>query len=717
MSTVRRGDLIAALLVALLAAILFAAPPLDRLRGLSIDVLTWLRWQVFGALHDPVASPVVVVALDEETFNTQPFSRTPTVTWTRELARVLTAVIDGGAIVVGFDVIFPNSIEQSEIPFGEETLGARVRGFDREFLRALASAARAGKLVLGEVQHQEYPIRPSEGQRIAVGHLRNIRALNFYSDPDDVVRRVPVNFSVDGQPVPSMPVELAARALGSALPTDWHQRLAGIEAGARIPNTFTLNFEGGSQAIPTYSLADLRACAEKGETAFFRKHFGGRVVLIGTVLDVEDRKVASNRLTTEIEVSRAERCALPRPAATGKFARDSISGVYIVATAVNNLIRGDVLSEPGRLTSGLAIFALAAASCVVALTLSSGLAAVVLAGLLITWTGGATWSIGHSFVLPLVDALAAALLAFTTMTGYRAVVVERDKRLLRRSFALYLPPAVIDTMLASSKPPTLGGETRNVTVFFSDLAGFSTLAERLNPTELVSLMNAYLSAMTEIIEGHGGFIDKYIGDAIVAVFGAPVDRPDHALSAVRAALACKARLAEMNRSGLAVFKGSSLGQRIGLNSGPVLIGNIGSRQRFNYTAMGDTVNIASRLEGANKAYGTEIIASRYTRDQAGSAIFWRELDLIRVVGIARPVEIFEPLAERGAETELQKRAADNYKEGLRLWRARNFAGSAAAFLANAGVDPPSSSFGARASQLTANPPGDDWEPVNNLDAK
>ncbi len=717
MSTVRRGDLFAVFLVAVVAAILFAAPSLDRLRGLSIDILTWLRWHAVGPLHEPATSPTVVVALDEETFNTPPFSRTPTVTWTGELARVLTALVEGGAAVVGFDVIFPNSIEQSEIPVGEETLGARVRGFDREFLRALANAARAGKVVLGQVQHQQYPILPAEAQRVAVGHSRNIRALNFHTDPDDVVRRVPLAFVVDGKSIPSMAAELAARASGGAASANWQRRLAGIESVARIPNALTLNFAGGSQDIPTYSLADLRACAEKQDTRFFREHFGGRVVLIGTVLDVEDRKVSSNRLTTGTEASDAARCVLPRRAGTTGFARDSISGVYIHATAVNNLIRGDVLVEPGRLTSGLAIFALAAAAGLAALFMSAGPAAGLLAGVLVAWTAVATWLASQSFVLPLVDAVAAGLLAFVTMTGYRTAIVDRDKRLLRKSFALYLPPAVIDKMLASSKPPSLGGETRNVSVFFSDLASFSTLAESLSPTDLVALMNVYLSEMSDIIEAHGGFVEKYIGDAIVAVFGAPVEDPHHALSAVKAALACKARLGEMNSSPSGVFKGRRLRQRIGLNSGPALIGNIGSRKRFNYTAMGDTVNIASRLEGANKVYGTEIIASQTTRDAAGSAIFWRELDAIRVAGIAKPIVVFEPLAATGSETTQQKSTVEKYTAGLRLWRAGDFAGSAQVVLALAGEDPPSSKLHERACKLAAQPPGDRWEPVNNLESK
>ena len=338
-------------MIALAASAIFSLPQLDRLRGLSIDILTWLRWSTFGPLHDPRSSPTIVVALDEATYHTAPFENTPTVTWTRELAKVINAVVDGGAKVIGLDVIFPNSIEQSEIPFGEETVGARLRGFDREYLRALASAARAGKIVLGQVQHQNAPLRPSEGQRVAVGHQRNIRVVNFHADLDEVVRRVPTTFMVDGQAMPSFAVELAARWAGSApvINPGRNVSIAGRPVAGLVPNTFTLNFEGGADDIPTYSLADLRACAEKGDGDFFRRHFEGRVVLIGVLLDLEDRTVASNRLTTGIEGAHADRCTLPAPSKAGKFGRDSVAGVYVHATAVNNLIRGDALIELGDL--------------------------------------------------------------------------------------------------------------------------------------------------------------------------------------------------------------------------------------------------------------------------------------------------------------------------------------------------------------------------------
>jgi CHASE2 domain-containing sensor protein len=187
MDPVRLRTALAAFLIALVAGLIAASPTLDVVRGLSIDFLTALRWHAFGNAHAPASSHAVVVALDEETFHTPPFEGTPSVTWTHEIGQVLSAVIDGGAKVVGFDVVFPTSIEQSAVPFGDETLGARVHGFDRDFLRALALGARGGKVVLGETQHQNQPLLPSPGQRAAVGFGRNIRPLNVYNDADDVI--------------------------------------------------------------------------------------------------------------------------------------------------------------------------------------------------------------------------------------------------------------------------------------------------------------------------------------------------------------------------------------------------------------------------------------------------------------------------------------------------------------------------------------------------
>lgn len=710
MDPVRLRAALAAFLIALVAGLVAASPGLDAVRGLSIDFLTALRWRAFGNAHAPASSHAVVVALDEETFHTPPFDGTPSVTWTHEIGQVLTAVIDGGAKVVGFDIVFSTSIEQSAVPFGDETLGARVHGFDRDFLRALALGARAGKVVLGQTQHQDQPLLPSPGQRAAVGFGRNIRPLNVYNDPDDVIRRVPLSFVVDGQPVASMAAELVARA------TDGMAAPAKHAGSGVIPNMITLNFAGGADDIPTFSLADLRACAEKDDKDFFRRHFGGKVVLIGTVLDVEDRKVTSKRFATAPEGAAAVRCVLPTPAAGQKFSRDSISGVYIHATAVNNLLRGDALTEVGRSGTGIISFALAALTAAAALALGPAAAALAYLGIAAAWTAGATVAFREALALPLVQPLLAGLAALGTTIGYRFVVADRNKRLLRQSFAFYLAPAVIEKMMASNKPPALVGEMRNVTVYFSDIADFSSFSEKIAPGELVAAMNEYFSAMTDIIEAYGGFVDKYIGDAIVAVFGAPLDDPDHAANAVRAALGCAARLGELDRTA-AAFQGRTVRQRIGLNSGEALVGNIGSRRRFNYTVMGDMVNLTSRLEGANKFFATTIIASEMTMALTGGAFVWRELDTIRVKGRVGAIRIYEPLAATGEVAPERLSCSKAYAEGLARFRVRDFTGAAEHFARSADADPPSALFLERAREFARRPPGADWEPVNALEEK
>jgi class 3 adenylate cyclase len=716
MGRITKRDAAAIILVALVCGIVSGLPPFSLIHGWSIDVLTALRWEAFGVRRDPGATPVVVIAIDDETYQTPPFKGSPTVTWTTEVGRVLSAIIDGGAKVVGFDIVFSASIEQSELPFGDDLLGARMRGFDRAFLLSLRAGSAAGKVLLGEVLGGE---GPSPGQRIAVGRQKNIRALNVVSDPDEVVRKVPLMFPADEKQVPAMALELASRALSvePTLAEDGSVTLAGYRIPGVVPNTLTLNFEGGGNDVPTFSLADLRACVERNDTEFFHREFTGKVVIFGTVLNTEDRKITSKRFATGLEGSRAPRCALsPAPPGVGQFTRSTIAGVYVHATAVDNLISRDAIVELGALPVTIIAIAFAALASLAARMLAPATAAVVYVGMVAIWTGCATLVFTRSLALPLSEPFLAGLVSMVAIVAYRLVVTDKGERLLRSSFALYLAPQVIDKMLASKKLPVLGGETRDVTVFFSDLAGFASISEKMTPAELVAFMNEYLSAMTDIIESKGGYVDKYIGDSIVAVFGAPADDSEHASNAARAALGCRARLDELNRDS-AAFKGYKVAHRMGLNSGAALVGNIGSRRRFNYSVMSDAVNVASRLEGANKYYGTTIAASEMTVELTGSTFTWRELDAIRVKGRATPVKIYELLAEAGEETPQQAAAATAYAQGLAYWRNREFDAAAKCFERVADVDRPSALFLSRANAFASLPPGPDWEPVTTLDAK
>ena len=711
-----RRDAIAIIFASLACGLLSAFPPVSHFHGWSIDVLTALRWEVFGTARDPASKPVAVVAIDEETYQTPPFKGSPTLTWTTEVGKVLTAVIDGGAAVVGFDIVFPTSIEQSEIPFGDDPLGVRMRGFDRAFLRALATASSAGKLVLGETLRGD---RPSPGQRIAVGQQKNIRALNVITDPDEVVRKVPLTFDSDGKKTPSMALELAARALKTdpVVEANGDVTLAGYIVPSVTPNTMTLNFEGGANDVQTYSFADLHTCVERDNADFFRREFAGKVVIFGTLLESQDRKATSKRFATGLDGSRAPRCALaPPPPAPGQFKRSSIAGVYVHATAVHNLLARNAMVELGQPWTTIIAIVFAAVAALAARMFAPSGAAIAYGGLVAIWTAFATSAFARSLALPLSEPFAAGLLAMAAIVAYRLVVTDKGQRLLRKSFALYLAPQVIEKMVTSNKLPVLGGETREVTVFFSDLVGFASISEKMTPSELVRFMNEYLSEMTEIIEGHGGYIDKYIGDSIVAVFGAPTDDPDHAANAARAALGCRSRLDELNLSS-AVFQGYEVAHRMGLNSGEALVGNIGSKRRFNYSVMSDAVNVASRLEGANKFYGTTIIASDTTVSMTGSSFTWRELDAVRVKGRTTPIKIYELVAEAGQELEQQVAAAAAYAEGLANWRRREFGRAANCFERVAAFDKPSALFYGRATALAETPPNSDWEAVNTLDAK
>ncbi|MET4023013.1 adenylate/guanylate cyclase domain-containing protein [Bradyrhizobium sp. S3.2.12] len=709
-------DIVAAILIALVAGAVFTSPPLQTLQGLSLDILTALRWKLVGDRRDPANSPVVVVAIDGETYDTPPFKGSPTQTWTREIGRVLTGVADGGAKVIGFDVIFMSSIEQSEIPFGDTSFGSRIRGFDRDYLIALRQLSDSGKLVLGEILSNDHPERPDRAQQLAVKN--NIRALNVHIDTDDVIRRMPLSFTIDGKPAPAMAVELAARAPGAKPETGPNgvTELSGYTIPSAVPNTLTLNYRGMGRDVPTYSFADLRACVEKGDRDFFRRAFAGKVVLLGTVLNFDDRKLTSMRLSGGYDGSPAQRCALPVPTNTTQKARSDIAGVFVHATVVRNLIERDAVTELGFPMRAVLTIMFAAIIACAASMLAPGGAMIAWLGLTAVYTAVAVTAFVHALALPLTEPALASLAALAMMIGYRFVLADRDERFLRQSFAFYLAPEVINTMVASGKMPALGGEMRNVTMFFSDLSGFSSIAETMTPGELVTLMNEYLSAMTDIIESHGGYVDKYIGDSIVAMFGAPADDPAHARNAVHAALKCHEKLAELNASNPA-FAGHGLSHRIGLNSGEAVVGNIGSRRRFNYTVMSDTVNVASRLEGANKYYGTAIMASETTMAQTGDTFAWRELDVIRVLGRGEAIKVFEPLAVKGAESAEQTKVATAYAEGLACWRAREFAKAAEAFDGVAKIDPASALFAKRAKALATNPPSPEWTPVNTLEEK
>ena len=230
-------------------------------------------------------------------------------------------------------------------------------------------------------------------------------------------------------------------------------------------------------------------------------------------------------------------------------------------------------------------------------------------------------------------------------------------------FGQYMSGTVINHLLEHPEKLQLGGERRRVTLFFSDLAGFTTISERLSPETVVGLLNDYLSAMTEIILDEEGTVDKFEGDAIMAFWGAPLDQPDQAARACRAALRQQAALKELNRQ-FAGLNLPPLAMRIGLNTGDAIVGNLGSVKRFDYTVIGDTVNLASRLEGVNKFYGSYIMASETTMAACAGAVEFRELDLVAVKGKEQAIRVFEVL---GLPGELEPELIKGARTSPRRW--------------------------------------------------
>ena len=632
------------------------------------------------------------------------FKGSPTLTWTGDIGRVVSAAIEGGARVVGFDVVFANSIEESQVRFGEDTLGSKLRGFDRDYLRALASGGREGKIVLGETEGANKSIQPTAGQRLAAGGRANLRSLNVHTDIDDVVRRVPLVFLTNDGSVPSMALELASRALGVTAKAD----AGGVSiAGERVPltveSTIAVAFAGGSNDIPSYSLADLLACLDKGDRDYFHRQFAGKVVIVGSDVSNADQILTSKRFANPLLAQNIERCAAPAPAKASQSR--AMSGVYLQAMVVDNLTRGEFLREIEPWTT-LAISAGTAVT-IGTVALSFG-ALVTTAGefvLAVAWIVSSIFAFQHFIALPLIEPIISGVGAIGAAVALRLGVVDREKRFLRRAFSLYLSPNVIARMTSSGALPTLGGETREVTMFFSDVVGFSALSEAMTPEEIVSLMNDYLTSMSEAIEGVGGFVDKYVGDAIVAMFGAPVRSSEHAIDAVTAALECQRRLEAFNREHTPPIQ-----HRIGLHTGEALIGNIGSRTRFNYTAFGDNVNVASRLEQVNTSFGTSVLASESVVAATGATFIWREIAMIRVRGRSAPVTIFEPLGRRIDETETQRERAQAYADGFQAWRARDFVRAEVSF-SRFPDDPPAALFRARCRALIDNPPDERWDPI------
>ena len=318
---------------------------------------------------------------------------------------------------------------------------------------------------------------------------------------------------------------------------------------------------------------------------------------------------------------------------------------------------------------------------------------------------GVAYSMSYSLI--------ACVLSTVTINLYLFMMERKQKGFIKGAFSQYLSPTVIDQIVANPSMLELGGERRELTPFFSDIQGFSTISEGLTPEELVQLLNEYLTAMCDIISSYHGTIDKFEGDAIIAFWGAPLDLPDHATVACYATIEMQKRSVEMRKT-LREQNRPLLYTRMGLNSGPVVVGNMGSAERMDYTMMGDVVNLAARLEGANKFYKTYSMISGSTYELVKDDVDSRQLDIIRVVGKNEPVPVHELLARKNETSSEMSGVVEQYLKGLKLYQDINFADAVKEFEKVLTIDPddgPSQTYVKRCAMFIETPPEKDWDGV------
>ena len=583
---------------------------------------------------------VTIAAIDEASLAR--LGRWP---WSRTTLAALAERLDQlGARVIAFDVFF----SERESPRADGQFARAINAsrkavlatvfLDRHEIRHLGPAGLAAARLaiapqaLADVQGGAgSPMRVPHGVLVNIAELQRgalyTGHINMEPDADGVIRRAPLVVRFDERYFPAFDVQVARAFLANAVPTldVASYGIAGIRLGERyIP----LDEEGQvlvnhrpPGSFPRLSVVDI--LEGRADPALIRE----RVVLVGGTATSMSAGTGDVRVTPY---------------------GGAVPGVEVRASIIESLLRGDALQRPEWMMVVDIAAMLLIAVLLIALLPRFGVAGGgVLAGVafggylaaaLYFFRAEGLWL---NLVYP--SLLIALLFASTTLVLYFFRVSEQ--RYLKRAFAYYVPPAVVDDLVADAAKLQLGGEKRELTVLFSDIRGFTTLSEAMAPEELVKLMNEYFTVMTGKVFEQRGSLDKYIGDAIMAMFGAPVAEPRHAACACRAAIEMVRALQPLRESWRA--RGiPPIDIGVGINTGPMVVGNMGSASRFNYTVVGDAVNLASRIEHLNKEYGTSILVSEYTyepvKDEFRAA---REVDMVRVRGRAQPVRLYELLAD------------------------------------------------------------------------
>ena len=617
---------------------------------------------VDGLLHDlaqplvPFHGPakpsnVVVVALDQQSLSSQRLEATPRVFFGPQFAQLIEGLLKGDAKAVGFDIALSFSASRFEAmkpEYDDPLLSALADHRDRVVLARTAKAKVAEPYVAALFDPDKDAGR-DEPQAIALAEL------------------VPSDDGVTRWVFPALTTES-----GAVLST-LASRLATIAGGPVATEKFLLAPRAPLESIPTYSFASVLTCIET-RPELVKQVFANKVVLVGTNLTDEDRKRAPDRfLAWHSPPSRVESgpCVLQTLGPSGDERGVSIPGVHIHAAAVDSMLAqsGVTLAPPSVRIGVAAIVSILCA--VLALFLSPVVALFALIGVVALLFGSSVVALGFGRWLPVAVPAAAATAALLGGQLARFFYTERKRKRIEHAFGHYLAPAIVSQLAENEEEVRLGGELREITVIFADLSGFTSTSDTMGPGELMELTNRYLTVMVESIDAHGGYVDKFIGDAVMAIWGAPSSLQD---TAGRAMACCfdilkRVRALKESRAGI---DPAGFDVKVGFASGPAIVGNVGAPRRLSYTALGATINLAARLEKVCSDFGCPIVVDETTMARLRDRYLFCELDTVPLRGKRDLVPVYEAIASAESATAAQKDYVARYEEALREYRERKW---------------------------------------------
>jgi len=673
-----------------LAIVLVVAATVGVLVGFSnlVQRAEWGLYDRFMRISaDGRSSPgdVVIVAIDEPSYQQigMPWP------WPRSVHGLLAETLAAaGARRIVFDIVFDVPSEEFQDSLLAESLERTVASGVDVVLAGDLQYTRSGEFV------QEQTIYPLALFRQA-GAETGMATLYF--DPDGVIRRAPARVGE---------YESLARAALEKPNATAADTAPGDRALGRSLHPLLCFYGAPRSGVRTVSYYQALA----PDQFLPEGVFDGCTVFVGFSLG------AGADLTTA-----ADQYATPVGQRT--------AGAEIQATAFANARDEDFILDPfGATTGGGMLAAALALLAAVPIRRRSLLASVAgLALLYLAMVVSAFLLLSHAHIrIPIVQPAVAVFMVFLGVSGYRFTLGAIERRFILGAFKHYLAPAIVDEILDDPNQLSLGGSVRNVTILFSDIASFTQISERMTPESLTALLKSYFETMMDILLDHRATLDKFIGDAIMVFFGCPLDDPVHAAEAVGAARKMQQASVEMNRANQAQGL-PALQTRIGINSGDVVAGNMGTSSVFNYTVIGDNVNLASRLEGANKAYGTSIIASGSTVAQLEEQSGLRMLDTVRVKGKADAVDIYEVMVDgvnsdshagTAKDTAAREHLTGRYESALSAYRSGDWKRAFAEFqaLVHDYDDRPSAVMRDRCESYSSAPPPH-WNGVHVMTEK